>query len=112
MLTRTDLRGYDGDLSAVLPRPSDADPEVVAAVARDHRRGAGAGRRGAAGAHEAVRRLRPRRAAGTRAEIDAALERLDPDLRAALEFAADQIVAYHEAQREARGAARTPRRRT
>ena len=35
-----------------------------------------------------------------RSEWAAALARLDPDLRAALEFARDQIVAWHEAQRE------------
>jgi histidinol dehydrogenase len=32
--------------------------------------------------------------------VEAALEALDPDLRVALEFARDQIVAWHEAQRE------------
>ena len=33
--------------------------------------------------------------------MDRALDRIDPDLRAALEFASDQILAYHESQREA-----------
>jgi histidinol dehydrogenase len=102
MLTRLDLRGYEGDLSVVLPRPSGADPAVTAAVREiiDAVR-----ERGDIALRELTKRfdgcvivddLRvPER------DLAAALEGLDPDLRAALEFAADQIISYHESQREA-----------
>ena len=101
MLTRTDLRGYQGDLSGALPRPTTPDPEVVAAV-RDiielvQERG-----------DTALRELTKRfddcvllELRVPQLELTRALERIDPDLRAALEFASDQILAYHESQREA-----------
>ena len=100
VLPRTDVRGLTGDLRAQLVRPdpagagvADAALEIVAAVR--------------AGGDAAVREL-TERFDGCRlddfgvgaGERDAALARLDPDLRAALEFARDQIVAWHEAQRE------------
>ena len=50
------------------------------------------------------RAARPRRRSRRRAR------RLDPSLRAALEFASDQILAYHESQREAEAQARAPGR--
>ena len=101
MLTRTDLRGYDGDLWAVLPRPSGADPDVVAAV-RDIIESV------QVGGDTALRELTKRfddcvllELRVPQQELDRALDRIDPDLRAALEFASDQILAYHESQREA-----------
>ena len=100
VLTRTDVRGLTGDLRAQLVRPdpagagvADAALEIVAAVRA----------RGDAAVRELTERFDGCRlddfAVGA-AERDAALARLDPDLRAALEFARDQIVAWHEAQRE------------
>lgn len=101
MLTRTDLRGYQGDLAAVLPRASGADPEVVTAV----REIIGAVReRGDAALRELTKRFDDCVLLELRVpnqDLARALERLDPSLRAALEFASDQIIAYHESQREA-----------
>lgn len=100
MLTRLDLRGHAGDLSAVLPRPSGPDPAVTAAV----REIIEAVR---SGGDDALRELTHRfdgcvvddlRVPSS--ELTAALDRVDPDLRAALEFAADQIISYHESQRD------------
>jgi histidinol dehydrogenase len=101
MLTRLDLRGFDGDLAEVIPRAPEADPEVVDAVREiiDAVRERG---------DQALRELTQRfdgcvlvddlRVPGT--EVERALDRIDPDLRVALEFAADQILAYHESQRD------------
>ena len=98
MLTRIDLRGFDGDVADRLPRPAlpaagpvEAVREILAAVAT----------RG----DEALREL-TRRFDGVElvephidpTEISAALERIEPDLRAALVAAAASISAYHEAQ--------------
>jgi histidinol dehydrogenase len=101
MLTRLDLRGYDGDPAEAIPRPTGAEPDVVDAVreiiAAVRERG-----------DEALRELTQRFDGCVLVddlrvppvEIERALERIDPDLRVALEFAADQILAYHESQRE------------
>jgi histidinol dehydrogenase len=101
MLNRTDLRGYEGDLSAVLPRPSGPDPEVVAAV-----RGiiAAVRERGDEALRELTKRFDDCVLLELRVpndDLTRALDRLDPDLQVALEFASDQIIAYHESQREA-----------
>ena len=101
MLTRTDLRGYQGELSAVLPRPSGPDPEVVAAV---HDIVDSVRERGDTAVRELTKRFDDCIVLELRVpdeEVARALERLDPSLRAALEFASDQILAYHESQREA-----------
>jgi histidinol dehydrogenase len=100
MLARTDVRGTSGDLRAALARPPSALPDVGAAVAdimtavRD-------------GGADAVRELTARLDGADvpdprvpRDEIISALDRISPGLRAALEVARDQIVAWHEAQRE------------
>jgi histidinol dehydrogenase len=100
MLARIDLRGRSGDLRAELARPSGSGDDVDAAVAAildDVRRHG----------DDAVRAY-TRRFDGCdlddlhveRKELDAALARLEPDIRAALAFARDQILAWHEAQRE------------
>jgi histidinol dehydrogenase len=100
MLARIDVRGTTGDLRTVLARPDSGGPDVAAAVAaiiadvRD---------RGEVAVRELTARLdgvdvtEPRVGDG---EIAAALERTSPGLRAALELARDQIVGWHEAQRE------------
>jgi histidinol dehydrogenase len=101
MLTRTDLRGYEGDLSAVLPRPSGADPDVVAAV-RDIVESVR--ERGDTALRELTKRFDDCVLLELRVpqeELTRALDGIDPDLRVALEFASDQILSYHESQREA-----------
>jgi histidinol dehydrogenase len=100
MLARIDVRGTSGDLRALLARPDAAAPDVRAAVAEII---ADVRARGVIAVRELTSRLdgvdvaEPR---VERAEIAAALERTSPALRAALELARDQILAWHEAQRE------------
>jgi histidinol dehydrogenase len=100
MLARIDVRGTSGDLRAVLARPDSGASDLVGVVAEiitDVRA------RGAAAVAELTARLDgvtiddPRVRA---ADVDAALERISPGLRAAFELARDQIVAWHEAQTE------------
>jgi histidinol dehydrogenase len=100
MLERVDLRGRRGDLRAALSRPPSVDAgvgEAVAAILADVRT------RG----DDAVRELTARFDGSTVTElrvqpaaVEAAFSRIAPELRAALELARDQIVAWHEAQRE------------
>jgi len=98
MLARIDVRGTSGDLRALLARPEAAGPDVRAAVAEIV---ADVRARGEVAVRELTLRLdgadvaQPR---VDRAEIAAALERIPAELRAALELARDQIVAWHEAQ--------------
>ncbi|HEY5013291.1 MAG TPA: histidinol dehydrogenase, partial [Acidimicrobiia bacterium] len=100
MLTRLDLRGHAGELSAALPRPSGPDPAVTSAV----REIIEAVR---SGGDDALRELTHRfdgcivdELRVPSSALTAALDRVDPDLRVALEFAADQIISYHESQRD------------
>ena len=100
MLERLDLRGSRADLAAVLaPPPAGDEPvaavrEIVAAV-RD-------------GGDRALREL-TERFDGCRldelrvpaSDVRAALDDAPADLRSALEYAAGEITAYHEAQRPA-----------
>ncbi len=100
MLTRLDLRAYDGDLSDVLPRPSGPDETVITAV-REIIASVWAG--GDATLRELTERFDGCDVDDLRVphrEIVDALEHLDPDLRDGLEFASDQILSYHESQRE------------
>jgi histidinol dehydrogenase len=99
MLARIDLRGT-ADVRAALARPPAAADDVsgaVAAILAEVRTGGDA----------ALRSLNARfngwdgEIAIDAAECSDALQRLDPELRAALEFARDQIVAWHELQRSA-----------
>jgi histidinol dehydrogenase len=100
MLARIDLRGTFGDLREALSRPDDEGPDVGAAVAgiiADVRA------RGDVAVRELTARLDGVELADPAvgaAEIAAALERISPGLRAALELARDQIVAWHEAQQD------------
>jgi histidinol dehydrogenase len=100
MLARIDVRGTSGDLRAALARPLAEGPDVGAAVSEI----IAAVREGGA---DAVRELTVRLDGVdvadprvTRDEIISARDRISPGLRAALEVARDQIVAWHEAQRE------------
>ena len=98
MLRRIDLRDFTGDLSEVLPRPEtptggpvDVVREILAAVAK----------RGDAAVREYTSRfdgVELDSPVVADAELAAAIERIEPDVRAALEFAAERIAAYHEAQ--------------
>ncbi|MDQ1478477.1 MAG: histidinol dehydrogenase, partial [Actinomycetota bacterium] len=97
MLARVDLRGST-DVRRALARPPVAGNDVegaVTAIIADVRGGGDA----------AVRALNSRfngwdgDIGVPASEPAAALQRLDPELRSALEFARDQIVAWHEVQR-------------
>jgi histidinol dehydrogenase len=98
VLRRIDLRGFTGDLSDVLPRPEtptggpvDVVRDILAAVAE----------RGDAAVREYTSRfdgVELDSLVVADAELAAAIERIEPDVRAALELAADRIAAYHEAQ--------------
>jgi histidinol dehydrogenase len=97
MLTRIDLRG-SSDVRRALARPPAEGADVgavVAGIIADVR----------ARGDDALRDYTSRfdgaaldALAVPRSESAAALERLDPALRAALELARDQIVAWHEVQ--------------
>jgi histidinol dehydrogenase len=94
------VRDLDGDLRVLLARPVEASDSVAAAVLAvvDAVRN-----RGDDAVRELVERFDGCRLDDFRvgaAEREAALERIDPGLRLALEFARDQILAWHEAQRE------------
>lgn len=100
MLTRLDLRGVPAaELAGRLPRPDDpgAEPEAaVREVLADVRA------RGDAALLDLTERfdgVRLDSLAVPRAEWDAALARLDPDLRAAIEAAAASIRAFQQAER-------------
>lgn len=99
VLQRLDLRGVTGDLRGRLPRPqAQVEPpieEVRALLADVRQRG-----------DEALRDLTARFDGATidelrvpPSEVAAALDAVDPALRAALEVAHRNITAYHEAQR-------------
>jgi histidinol dehydrogenase len=100
MLARIDVRGTPDDLRAVLARPESAGPDLsvaVAGIVADVRT------RGALAVRDLTERFDGVDIEDPRvdpAEIAAALERISPGLRAALELARDQIVAWHEAQHE------------
>jgi histidinol dehydrogenase len=100
MLARVDLRGISGDLRAVLVHPDAGATDVAAAVATIlgdvHARGDAALRQLTArfdGCEIDELRVAP----GYRTD---ALARIPDDLRRALELARDQIVGWHEAQRD------------
>ncbi len=109
MLTRLDLRGFDADLRVALARPALDGPSALG-------RPGSPGLAATVGAlieevrdrgDDALRDLterfdgvRPADLRIHRDELQSALDACDPDLIAALEFARDQILAYHEAQRE------------
>jgi histidinol dehydrogenase len=100
MLTRLDLRGFDVDLTVATarvtpPAESVSAPvaDVIAAVRRDGDRAVREFTRTFDGVEVADLRVRPE-------ELQSALDECDPALIIALEFARDQILAYHESQRE------------
>ncbi|MEM9466898.1 MAG: histidinol dehydrogenase [Actinomycetota bacterium] len=98
MLRRIDLRGFEGDLEDVLPRPAppsggpvDAVREILAEVRN----------RGDAAVIEFTQRFDGVDVPGllvSPEELTAATERIEPKVRAALELAADRVATYHAAQ--------------
>ena len=106
MLSRLDLRGYAGDFTAALsasalalPSEGDDASDPVAAVREIV---ADVRARGDAALRELTERFDGCEIDDLRvptAEVRAALDAASPELRAALEYAAGEIVAYHEAQR-------------
>jgi histidinol dehydrogenase len=100
MLARIDLRAVSGDLRAELARPAPPGDDVDAVVAEIV---ADVAARGDAAVREYTKQFSGCDLADPtlgRAEFEAALERIEPHVRAALTFARDQILAWHEAQRE------------
>ncbi|MCU1428740.1 MAG: histidinol dehydrogenase [Actinomycetia bacterium] len=100
MLTRIDVRGARTDLRSALRRTSPSTDDI-AAVVRDLIESVRVD--GDAAVRDLTERFdgcRLDQFALSRADLDAALAGIDPDVRAALEFARDQILAWHEAQRE------------
>lgn len=100
MFSRLDLRGFDGDLATVLARPEpegDGPIDAVREIISDVRK------RG----DESLRDLTARfdgcqleELRVGRGDIAEALATLPPAFREALEFARDQIMAYHRTQVE------------
>jgi histidinol dehydrogenase len=100
MLTRLDLRGHEGDLAAVLPRPAAAGAEpvdAVLAILADVRRRGDTAVKEATARFDGVELDSLRVPAG---EVTAALRQIDAPLREALELARDAIEAYHQTQLE------------
>jgi histidinol dehydrogenase len=100
MLARVDVRGITGDLRPVLARPDAGGDDVRATVEEII---AAVRKGGDAALAELTARLdgcvldTP---AVAPEALDRALDELAPELRMALELARDQILAWHEAQRE------------
>src|SRR5207237_43919 len=102
MLTRLDLRGFDGDLASVVTRPDageNADGAgrlaAVRAIIRDVRE------RGDAAVIELTERFDGARLDSLRvpaAHLGNALQSVPPAFREALEFAQAQITEYHRTQ--------------
>jgi histidinol dehydrogenase len=99
VLQRLDLRGVDGDLRRLLPRPvAQVEPpiEEVRALLADVRA------RGDVALRELTKRFDGAQVDDLRvpdAEVQAALAAIPADLRAALEVAHANITAYHRTQR-------------
>jgi histidinol dehydrogenase len=100
MLISVDLRGVPGDLRAELSRSEAGGGDVAGAVSEIV---ADVRRRGDAAVRDFTARFDGVAITDlqvSRGVIEAAHEQTPPALRAALELARDQIVAWHEAQRE------------
>ena len=98
MLQRIDLRGMSGELSDHLPRPvvpSDGPVDAVREILTAVRERGDAAIREFTVRFDGVRVVDPRVPV---TDLVAALDRVSPDVRAALEAAAASIEAYHRAQ--------------
>ena len=99
-LARLDLRANEADLAEVLALPAPSG-EGTAAVVRDII--AAVREQGDAAVRRFTQRFDDVELDELRVpaeELKDALERVEPDFRAALDFARDRITAYHEAQHE------------
>lgn len=100
MLSRLDLRGLGlGELAGRLPRPNAAGDAPVAAVRAILEEVRDGGDDAVLACTERFDGVRPEALAVPRAEWDDALERLEPELRGAIEAAAATIRAFQEAER-------------
>jgi histidinol dehydrogenase len=100
VLTRLDLRGVaPGELAGRLPRPNVAGAEPVAAVRDILAQVRDGGDDAVLALTERFDGCRPAALSVPRAQWDAALGRIDVDLRRALEAAASTIRAFQEAER-------------
>ena len=98
MLQRIDLRGHDGDLADVLPRPAPPSGGPVEVV---HEILAAVEARGDAAVREFTERfdgVALDALVVPAEELTSAVERIAPEVRAALQLAADRVAAYHAAQ--------------
>lgn len=101
MLSRLDLRGGDADLRTVLASPAAADADTSAAVASVREIIATVRERGDAALRDLTEQFDGSRIdelAVPPAELTAALDAAPAAFREALEYAAGEITAYHEAQ--------------
>jgi histidinol dehydrogenase len=98
VLNRLDLRGAGHDLRGKLPRPAQAAEGPVAAVAEILADVAARGDEAVRDLTERFDGVRPTSLRVPAGDIAAALEAIDPDLRRALEVAADGIRDFHEQQ--------------
>jgi histidinol dehydrogenase len=100
VLTRLDLRGVaPGELAGRLPRPNAAGAEPVAAVREILAEVRDGGDAAVLALTERFDGCRPAALSVPRSDWDAALGRLDPALRGALEAAASTIRAFQQAER-------------
>src|SRR4051812_4548386 len=100
MLSLIDVRGPGTDLRRALQRRNPTTDDLAAAVSELIE---AVRTRGDAALRELTERFdgcRLDTPLVPAPDLDAALDRVDPDVRIALEFARDQILAWHEAQRE------------
>lgn len=98
MLTRIDLRDFDGDVADRLPRPEVRTDGPVAVVREILQ---GVRDRGDSAIREFTEQfdgVKLDSAAVESSDIAAALDRIDPLVRTALEVAAQRIAVYHQAQ--------------
>ena len=100
VLNRLDLRGV-ADPSGRLPRPRVDEDEPVAAVRSIIAEVRAKGDLALIEYNRKFDGVESSRLAVPRAEIDAALDATDPELRAALELARDRIAEHHRAQLQA-----------
>src|SRR5580704_123040 len=94
-LTRLDLRGRRPPYDDLLPRPSDPGSDVRAAVAAILERVRTGGDGALAALSEEFDHVVPEHLAVDSSELVAALERVSPALRDALQVAYRRIVEYH-----------------
>lgn len=99
MLARLDLRGFAGDLDAAVARPDTGDDEPIQAVREIVADVRARGDRALLDLTERFDGCRLEELRVPTEEIEAATKLVAPEFAAAMEYAAGEIRAYHEAQR-------------